>query len=53
MKFSTLDVYQNAWYRSYGIKRIKLYNYNDIFKNDDLKIMNGNSGIQKYRSNMI
>jgi len=53
MKFDKLNIYQNAWYRAYGIKRITFYHYKDIFENCDLKAMNGDSGLQKSRSNTI
>lgn len=53
MMFEKIHVYQNLWYQDYGIKRSTFYHYNNMFKNGDLKVVNGNSGLQKYRPNII
>jgi hypothetical protein len=51
MKFDTMDVCQSALFKCYGIKRGNLYNDKNMFINDDLKVMNDNSDLQKSRLN--
>ena len=53
VRFGILYVYQIAWYKCYGIKRRKFYNYKKLFINGDLRTMNANNGLQKSRLNTI
>ena len=51
MKFDTLNVCQNAWFKCHGIKRSTFFNYKKMFLDGAHKAVNGNSGLQKSRPN--
>ena len=46
-KFGILDACQDAWFKCYGIKKSTLYHYKNMFINDYLKSIDGNSGLKK------
>jgi hypothetical protein len=53
MRLDTLDVYHKAWYKCHDIKRRTFYNYKNIFINGDVRVVNGNNGLQKLGPNIV
>ena len=43
MKFDMVNLFQNAWFKSQGIKRSTLFNYKQMFFDGVHKAVNGNS----------
>ena len=53
MRLDRTYVYQNAWYKCHRIKWTTLYNYKNMFLNGDVRVLHGNNGLQKSRSNIV
>jgi len=49
----TIDACQNAWYIFHGKKRSTFYNYKKRFLNGGVKVVHGNNGLKKSRSDTI
>ena len=52
-RVDTLNVCQNAWFKCHGIKRRTLVKYKKKFLDGTHKVVNENSGLQKYSPNTI
>ena len=53
MKFDTINVCQNAWFKYHGIKRSTFFSFKKMFLDGTHKVVNGNRGLKKYRPNTI
>ena len=53
MRLDTIDAYQNVRYKCHGIKGITFFNYKSMFLNGDVRVVHGNSGLEKNMENNV